>query len=77
MRVTVSITDVARAAGVSASTVSRALRGQPGVSEEVREQIAVVAARLSAQRAGHGGRGDSGGAGDIGDADRHPQITPM
>ncbi|MFF4398589.1 LacI family DNA-binding transcriptional regulator [Streptomyces sp. NPDC001480] len=43
---TVSITDVARAAGVSASTVSRALRGQAGVSEEVRAQIAAVAADL-------------------------------
>lgn len=43
---TVSITDVARAAGVSASTVSRALRGQSGVSEQVRAQIAAVAAQL-------------------------------
>ncbi|MFI6039622.1 LacI family DNA-binding transcriptional regulator [Streptomyces sp. NPDC051315] len=43
---TVSITDVARAAGVSASTVSRALRGRAGVSEEVRAQIAAVAAQL-------------------------------
>jgi LacI family transcriptional regulator, repressor for deo operon, udp, cdd, tsx, nupC, and nupG len=44
--VAVSITDVARAAGVSASTVSRALRGQPGVSEAVRQQITEVAAAL-------------------------------
>jgi LacI family repressor for deo operon, udp, cdd, tsx, nupC, and nupG len=44
--VTVSITDVARATGVSASTVSRALRGRPGVSDEVRAQIAAVAASL-------------------------------
>lgn len=43
---TVSINDVARAAGVSASTVSRALRGRPGVSDEVRAQIGAVAARL-------------------------------
>ncbi|MFD1657269.1 LacI family DNA-binding transcriptional regulator [Streptomyces caeni] len=43
---TVSITDVARAAGVSTSTVSRALRGRPGVSDEVRAQIATVAAQL-------------------------------
>ncbi|CAM5568147.1 DNA-binding LacI/PurR family transcriptional regulator OS=Streptomyces violarus OX=67380 GN=FHS41_006547 PE=4 SV=1 [Streptomyces violarus] len=43
---TASITDVARAAGVSASTVSRALRGRPGVSEEVRAQITAVAAQL-------------------------------
>jgi DNA-binding LacI/PurR family transcriptional regulator len=44
--VTVSINDVARAAGVSASTVSRALRGRTGVSEEVRDRIAAVAAEL-------------------------------
>ncbi|NEC88501.1 LacI family DNA-binding transcriptional regulator [Streptomyces sp. SID12501] len=43
---TVSITDVARVAGVSTSTVSRALRGRPGVSDEVRAQIAAVAAQL-------------------------------
>ncbi|MBB1246826.1 LacI family DNA-binding transcriptional regulator, partial [Streptomyces durbertensis] len=43
---TVSITDVASAAGVSASTVSRALRGRPGVSDEVREHITAVAASL-------------------------------
>ncbi|NEA63878.1 LacI family DNA-binding transcriptional regulator [Streptomyces sp. SID12488] len=43
---TVSITDVARVAGVSASTVSRALRGRTGVSDEVRAQIAAVAAQL-------------------------------
>ncbi|MGW1786858.1 LacI family DNA-binding transcriptional regulator, partial [Streptomyces sp. NPDC002143] len=43
---TVSINDVASAAGVSASTVSRALRGRAGVSEEVRAQITAVAAAL-------------------------------
>ncbi|MBB1256916.1 LacI family DNA-binding transcriptional regulator, partial [Streptomyces sp. OF3] len=43
---TVSITDVAHAAGVSASTVSRALRGRPGVSDEVRAHITAVAASL-------------------------------
>src|SRR5262245_13475311 len=44
--VTVSINDVARVAGVSPSTVSRALRGLQGVSEDVRAQIAAVAAQL-------------------------------
>lgn len=43
---TVGITDVAKAAGVSASTVSRALRGRPGVSDAVRERIAQVASSL-------------------------------
>ncbi|BBC36662.1 LacI family transcriptional regulator [Streptomyces graminofaciens] len=43
---TASINDVARAAGVSASTVSRALRGRPGVSDGVRDQIRAVADRL-------------------------------
>ncbi|NBM14500.1 LacI family DNA-binding transcriptional regulator [Streptomyces sp. GC420] len=43
---TVSITDVAKAAGVSASTVSRALRGRSGVSDEVRARITEVAASL-------------------------------
>ncbi|MGP3985862.1 LacI family DNA-binding transcriptional regulator [Streptomyces sp. 3N207] len=42
----VSIVDVAHATGVSASTVSRALRGRPGVSEDVRAQIAAVAESL-------------------------------
>jgi DNA-binding LacI/PurR family transcriptional regulator len=44
--VTASITDVARAVGVSASTVSRALRGQPGVSDQMRERITEVAGAL-------------------------------
>lgn len=43
---TVSITDVAEATGVSASTVSRALRGRPGVSEEMRARIVAAAAEL-------------------------------
>ncbi|WP_189929401.1 LacI family DNA-binding transcriptional regulator [Streptomyces sulfonofaciens] len=43
---TASITDVARATGVSASTVSRALRGRPGVSVEVRARIVEAAAAL-------------------------------
>ncbi|MEV7976008.1 LacI family DNA-binding transcriptional regulator [Streptomyces sp. NPDC086519] len=43
---TVSLTDVAQAVGVSPSTVSRALRGQTGVSDEVRARIAETAASL-------------------------------
>ena len=40
------IEDVAREAGVSTATVSRALRGLPNVSEDTRAQVAQVAARL-------------------------------
>jgi DNA-binding LacI/PurR family transcriptional regulator len=42
----VGIEDVATAAGVATSTVSRALRGQRGVSEANRERIRQIAAEL-------------------------------
>lgn len=42
----VTLEDVAQAANMSRAQVSRALRGDPGVRPEVREQIAKVAARL-------------------------------
>ena len=42
----VRITDVAREAGVAISTVSAALNGRDGVSEQTRERIAGIAERL-------------------------------
>ncbi len=46
MRPRVTIRDVAAEAGVSISSVSAALSGRPGVSEETRERIVDVAQRL-------------------------------
>ena len=43
----VNMTDVARAAGVSVATVSRALRGQPGVGEETRDRIRRIADEMA------------------------------
>jgi LacI family transcriptional regulator len=42
----ITIKEVAQIAGVSANTVSRALRGESGVSVETRQHITEVAARL-------------------------------
>lgn len=41
-----SIEDVARAAGVSTATVSRALRGLPSVTQSTRDAVQEIAARL-------------------------------
>lgn len=41
-----TIADVARAAGVSTASVSRSLRGQPGVSETTRARVQEVARQL-------------------------------
>ena len=43
---TARIEDVAREAGVSTATVSRALRGLPNVSEQTRQSVSEVAQRL-------------------------------
>jgi DNA-binding LacI/PurR family transcriptional regulator len=42
----VTIRELARAAGVSIGTVSRALKGQPGLSDETRSQVMSVAQKL-------------------------------
>ena len=41
-----TIEDVARVAGVSTATVSRALRGLPSVTPETREKVSQAAASL-------------------------------
>ena len=45
----VTIEDVARAAGVSVATVSRALRGLDNVAQSTREKVEAVAAELDYQ----------------------------
>lgn len=42
----VTIRELAQAAGVSIGTVSRALKGQPGLSEQTRSQVLDVAQQL-------------------------------
>ena len=44
--VSITIRDVAQAAGVSTATVSRALRGLPHVDPETRERVRRVAAEM-------------------------------
>jgi DNA-binding LacI/PurR family transcriptional regulator len=46
----VTIRDIARNAGVSVGTVSRALKNQPGLTEETRQQIQAAADRLGYDR---------------------------
>jgi len=46
----VTIRDIARSAGVSVGTVSRALKNQPGLTEETRQQIQAAADRLGYDR---------------------------
>lgn len=46
---TITITEIARIAGVTTATVSRALSGKKGVSERIREKICEVAKRKNYQ----------------------------
>lgn len=43
----VTIKDIAREAGVSHPTVSKALNGAPGVSEDIRKKIVAIASRMN------------------------------
>lgn len=57
-----TITEVAKAAGVSVSTVSRALRGLPDVSPETRQRVEEIAAKLSYAPSAHAAAMASGKA---------------
>ncbi|MGP3967618.1 LacI family DNA-binding transcriptional regulator [Streptomyces sp. 6N223] len=61
-----SIIDVARLAGVSTATVSRALRGLPNVSEATRERVLRAAEELSYAVSPHAASLASGRTGTVG-----------
>lgn len=61
-----SIIDVARRAGVSTATVSRALRGLPNVSETTRERVLRAAEELSYAVSPHAASLASGRTGTVG-----------
>jgi DNA-binding LacI/PurR family transcriptional regulator len=60
------IDDVARLAGVSTATVSRALRGLPAVAEQTRARVAEAAARLGYVASPHASRLAGGRTGAVG-----------
>jgi LacI family repressor for deo operon, udp, cdd, tsx, nupC, and nupG len=60
------IDDVARLAGVSTATVSRALRGLPAVSDATRARVAEAAARLGYVASPHASRLAGGRTGAVG-----------
>lgn len=60
-----TIHDIARVAGVSTATVSRALRGLPGVSPQTREQVLATAERLDYVISPAASRLSSGRAGSV------------
>jgi len=60
------IDDVARLAGVSTATVSRALRGLPAVAEETRARVTEAAARLGYVASPHASRLAGGRTGAVG-----------
>lgn len=62
----ITIRDVARAAGVSTATVSRALRGLPNVDQATRDKVMAVAAELDYVVSPSASRLASGRTGSIG-----------
>ena len=61
----VNMADVARQAGVSTATVSRALRDMPGVSRATRERIKQIADELSYVVSPEASRLSSGSTGRV------------